>query len=126
MLAGAFIGAERQKNQKLAGVKTHALVALGACLFTILGIHFGQGQEGARVVGQVASGVGFLGAGAIIKDGLDVRGLTTAATIWCAAAVGCLSGAGMFKLVAFGAVLIVVGTIMLRKFSKQLFPESEE
>src|SRR6516225_10064767 len=89
---GAAIGAERQWRQRMAGLRTNALVSVGAALFVLLGTSV-SGGDGLRVAAQVVSGIGFLGAGVIMRDGLNVRGLNTAATLWCSAAVGTLSGA---------------------------------
>lgn len=123
LAAGAVIGAERRRGNKLAGIKTHALVCVGASLFTVLGIEFGGGTEGARVVGQIASGIGFLGAGAILRDGTTVKGLTSAANIWCVAAIGCLAGAGLLRLVLYGTVAILVCLLALKQVSIHMFPE---
>jgi len=111
VIAGLFIGLEREFRGKYAGLKTHALVALGASIFIMMSLQF-EGAKYAdmtRVLSQVIIGIGFIGAGTIIKKGNDVEGLTTAATIWCSAAVGCLSGFGYFKelLVATAMVIIV-------------------
>ncbi|CAL68498.1 MgtC/SapB family protein [Christiangramia forsetii] len=111
VVAGLFIGLEREFRGKYAGLKTHALVALGACIFIMMSLQF-EGAEYAdmtRVLSQVIIGIGFIGAGTIMKKGNDVEGLTTAATIWCSAAVGCLSGFGYFKelLVATAIVILV-------------------
>ena len=89
---GSLIGAERQWRQRMAGLRTNALVATGAALFVILGMP--TPDNAMRVAAQVVSGIGFLGAGVIMREGLTVRGLNTAATLWCSAAVGTLSGSG--------------------------------
>ncbi|HVL54640.1 MAG TPA: MgtC/SapB family protein [Vitreimonas sp.] len=109
---GAAIGFEREVHGHPAGMRTHLLVSLGAGLFTVLSIVGFPPGEGApldpsRVAAQVVSGIGFLGAGAIIKDGFSVRGLTTAASLWATAAVGMAAGAGdhLIALVATGIVL---------------------
>lgn len=125
LLAGAIVGAERQSGQKLAGVKTHALVSLGACLFTLVGMLLSSNMETVRIVAQIASGVGFLGAGAILRDGTTVKGLTTAATVWCVAAIGCIAGAGLHKLVFMGVITVFLGTILLRQIATYLFPTED-
>jgi putative Mg2+ transporter-C (MgtC) family protein len=104
---GAAIGFERQYRQRAAGLRTNTLVAVGAAVFVYLGDRLGGGPTAAHITAYVVSGVGFLGAGAILKDGASVSGLTTAATLWGAAAVGACAGAGMITeaLVAAGAVL---------------------
>ncbi|MEK8092910.1 MgtC/SapB family protein [Methylocystis sp. IM3] len=93
LVLGTLIGAERQFRQRNAGLRTNALVALGASAFVDLGMRL-MGAEGAtRVLAYVASGVGFLGAGVILKEGMNIRGLNTAATIWCSAVTGAFAGA---------------------------------
>ncbi len=93
LVLGTLIGAERQYRQRNAGLRTNALVALGASAFVDLGMRL-MGAEGAtRVLAYVASGVGFLGAGVILKEGTNIRGLNTAATIWCSAVTGAFAGA---------------------------------
>lgn len=114
-LLGAAVGAERQIRSRNAGVRTNALVALGAALFVVMGSRAFDGPEAdpTRVAAQVASGVGFLGAGVIMKQGASISGLNSAATLWAAAAVGTLAGGGLPLLAAAGAALVVavnVGT----------------
>jgi len=89
---GGVIGFERQWRQRLAGLRTNTLVALGAASFVIYDNLFSPDAAATRVAAQVVSGIGFLGAGIIFREGLNVRGLNTAATLWCSAAVGVLSG----------------------------------
>ncbi|WP_406230878.1 MgtC/SapB family protein [Nocardia sp. NBC_01009] len=113
---GTVIGFERQYRARGAGLRTNALVSAGATLFVLLSAN---GFEGAtadptRVAAQIVSGIGFLGAGVIIRDGLNVRGLNTAATLWCSAAVGALAGAGMLGTALAGTVAVVVVNIALR------------
>src|SRR5262245_26047961 len=94
VVLGAAIGFERQWRQRLAGLRTNTLVALGAASFLMFsGLVPGESSP-TRVAAQVVSGIGFLGAGVMFKEGLSVRGLNTAATLWCSAAVGVLAGAG--------------------------------
>ncbi|MBF6130574.1 MgtC/SapB family protein [Nocardia brasiliensis] len=113
---GAAIGFERQYRARMAGLRTNALVAAGATLFVLLSAHgfAGGTADPTRVAAQIVSGIGFLGAGVIIRDGLNVRGLNTAATLWCAAAVGALAGAGMYSTAAAGTVAVIVVNIALR------------
>ena len=113
---GAVIGFERQYRARMAGLRTNALVSAGAALFVLLSAHGFQGgtADPTRVAAQIVSGIGFLGAGVIIRDGLNVRGLNTAATLWCAAAVGALCGAGMYGTAAAGTVAVVIVNIALR------------
>ncbi|MEV0248318.1 MgtC/SapB family protein [Nocardia sp. NPDC050712] len=113
---GAAIGFERQYRAREAGLRTNALVAAGSTLFVLLSAHGFDGNDAdpTRVAAQIVSGIGFLGAGVIIRDGLNVRGLNTAATLWCSAAVGALAGAGMLDTAAIGTVAIVAVNIALR------------
>jgi putative Mg2+ transporter-C (MgtC) family protein len=92
---GAVIGLERQWRQRLAGLRTNTLVALGAAIFVTYSHVVPDGVADTRIAAQVVSGIGFLGAGVIFKEGLNVRGLNTAATLWCSAAVGLLAGEGL-------------------------------
>jgi putative Mg2+ transporter-C (MgtC) family protein len=109
LLLGALIGLERQWHQRMAGLRTNALVALGSALFVMLGILMlgSLAVDPTRIAAYVVSGVGFLGAGVILRDGVNVRGINTAATIWCSAAVGLLAGAGYLVEAAIGALLVV-------------------
>jgi putative Mg2+ transporter-C (MgtC) family protein len=104
---GAVIGLERQWRQRLAGLRTNTLVALGAAIFVTYSHVVPDGVADTRIAAQVVSGIGFLGAGVIFKEGLNVRGLNTAATLWCSAAVGLLAGEGLalYGLMAAGFVL---------------------
>jgi putative Mg2+ transporter-C (MgtC) family protein len=120
LAAGALIGVERQRHQHRAGLRTNVLVALGASLFVVLGVMTPGESSPTRIASYVVSGVGFLGAGAILRDGLDVRGLNTAATLWCAAAVGSLAGFGYFTASAIGAVAVVGTNVMLRPMARYL------
>lgn len=95
---GALIGSERQIRQRLAGLRTNALVALGAAGFVIFSQLFENEVSPTRVAAQVVSGIGFLGAGIIFRDGFNVHGLNTAATLWCSAGVGLMAGAGPGRL----------------------------
>src|SRR5580700_5447725 len=95
LLLGALVGLERQWRQRMAGTRTNALVAAGASAFVMCAFLVRDTSRGeAQIVSYVVSGVGFLGAGVIFKDAGGVRGLNTAATIWCSAAIGAISGLG--------------------------------
>jgi putative Mg2+ transporter-C (MgtC) family protein len=129
IVLGAAIGFERQWRLRTAGIRTNALVSAGASLFVMIGTA-GFGDEGAgvdptRVAAQVVSGIGFLGAGVILRDGTNIRGLTTAATLWCAAAVGSLAGAGMLWMATIGALAILVTNTLLRPLSRVLNRRSQ-
>ncbi len=91
---GTLIGAERQYRQRSAGLRTNVLVAVGAAAFVDFGVRL-AGPASTQIMAYVVSGIGFLGAGAIMKEGVNVRGLNTAATLWCSAAVGAAAGAGL-------------------------------
>lgn len=94
---GAVIGLERQWRQHSAGLRTNILVSVGSAAFTIISYALSSGSgDPSRVAAQIVSGIGFIGGGLILKDGFNVRGLNTAATIWCSAACGTMSGIGMF------------------------------
>lgn len=111
---GTLIGAERQYRQRTAGLRTCVLVAVGAAAFVDLGMRIAGNAEAVRVISYVVSGVGFLGAGVIMKEGMNVRGLNTAATLWCAAAVGCCTGADMLAEGTLLATLVIAGNTVLR------------
>lgn len=107
---GIAIGIERQWRSRMAGLQTMALVSMGSALYLVLGAYaFGRESDPARVAAQIVTGVGFLGAGVIMKQGLSVTGLNTAATLWATAAVGALAGAWMWKEALAGAAIIVAG-----------------
>ena len=111
IVLGFIIGFERESNGKAVGTRTISLIALGAALFVSMSPTI-LGGDNSRIVAQVVSGIGFLGAGIIFKDGNTVRGLTTAATIWCSAAIGCLCGLGMYKVAAIGTIgVLFINTV---------------
>ncbi len=113
-LLGTLIGLERQWRQRTAGLRTNVLVAVGAAAFADLGMRL-LGAEGAtRIISYVISGIGFLGAGVILKDGTNIRGLNTAATLWCSAAVGTLSGSRLPAEAATLAGFVLAGNTLLR------------
>jgi|SRR5690606_26714477 len=109
-LAGTFIGLEREYKGKSAGLKTNTLVALGACAYVLVSLRFLGTPEAdpTRVLGQVVTGIGFLGAGVILQKEDKIKGLSTAATIWCSAGAGCLAATSMLLELALLTVLVVV------------------
>ncbi len=119
MVLGAIIGAERQWRQKIAGLRTNALVAIGASLFVLFSSLYPEETSPTRVAAQVVSGIGFLGAGVIIREGFNIRGLNTAATLWCSAAVGVLAGSGYVKEAAVGTLITVLANIVIRYFQQR-------
>jgi putative Mg2+ transporter-C (MgtC) family protein len=111
---GGLLGIEREVRGHVAGSRTHALVAMGAAMFTFVGITaFGDGADPGRVAAQVVSGIGFVGAGAILRHGPNVRGLSTAATLWMSAALGLACGAGSYAEAAVGGVIVLVFSVGL-------------
>ena len=120
---GGAIGAERELNDQAAGLRTHMLLTIGACLFTLIsayGFGSGIGTDPSRLAAQIVTGIGFLGGGAIVRHGLTVKGLTTAASIWATASVGVAVGAGSYVLGIGGAVLVVGTLFGLRRVSNVL------
>jgi putative Mg2+ transporter-C (MgtC) family protein len=128
---GALIGFEREIHGRPAGFRTHLLVSLGSCLFVIVSIDFyrmygnfsGTGPVGVdpgRIAAQVVTGIGFLGAGAIIREKASIRGLTTAACLWVAAAIGLSCGAGKFDAAIVVAFLAVFSLLLLKKVENRI------
>jgi putative Mg2+ transporter-C (MgtC) family protein len=111
---GTLIGAERQWRQRTAGLRTNVLVAVGAAAFTDLGTRM-LGADGAtRIIAYIVSGIGFLGAGVILKEGTQIRGLNTAATLWCSAAVGAFAGAALWAEAIALSIFVLAGNTLLR------------
>jgi putative Mg2+ transporter-C (MgtC) family protein len=125
---GAALGVEREHRGQPAGMRTHALVACGAALFTLAGaygfsdVHRGPNIDPMRVAAQIASGIGFIGGGVILKEGAAVRGVTTAASLWAAAAVGLAVGAGLLVAAAGSVAVILVTLVGLRHVRTLLGP----
>lgn len=118
LVLGVLIGLERQWRQHTAGLRTNALVALGAALFVGLSTRIDREASPTRVAAQVVSGLGFLGGGVILREGLNVRGLNTAATIWCSGAVGTLAGAGFPLEALVGTVGVLTVHLGLRPVTR--------
>jgi putative Mg2+ transporter-C (MgtC) family protein len=120
---GGSVGLERQWRQRMAGTRTNALVAAGAAAFVMCGLLLDNDPSArGRIVSYVVSGVGFLGAGVIFKDGANVRGLNTAATIWCSAAIGALSGLGSWNLALVLAGAVLLTNMVLRPLAYRIHP----
>jgi putative Mg2+ transporter-C (MgtC) family protein len=113
-LLGGLIGFERQWRQRTAGLRTNVLVAVGAAAFVDLGMRSGGASGMVSVISYVVSGMGFLGAGVILKEGAQVRGINTAATLWASAAVGAFAGAGRLIEAALVALFVLSGNTLLR------------
>ncbi|MBY6241810.1 MgtC/SapB family protein [Methylosinus sp. Sm6] len=114
LVLGTLIGAERQYRQRTAGLRTNALVALGAAGFVDLGLRLNGAIGATQVLAYIASGVGFLGAGVIIKEGGNITGLNTAATIWCSAITGAFAGADHEAEAVVMAIFTLAGNMLLR------------
>jgi putative Mg2+ transporter-C (MgtC) family protein len=127
---GGLIGVERELREREAGLRTHLLVAVGSALFTIVGAYgfhdfLESGQsvvraDPTRIAAQIVTGIGFLGAGAIIRQGFSVRGLTTAATLWVVAAVGLAAGAGYYSAAVITTALVLIALYPLRIVAYQI------
>lgn len=122
-----LLGIEREVTGKFAGLRTHILVSVGACVFTILSIyafkmHIVEGIAGvndpARIAAQIITGIGFIGAGTVMRHGNNIYGITTAATLWVCAAIGMACGTGMFSTAATASILSLVLLILVRKFER--------
>ncbi|MBV9301336.1 MAG: MgtC/SapB family protein [Acidobacteriaceae bacterium] len=123
LLLGTVVGLERQWRQRMAGTRTNALVAAGACAFVMCAFLVRDNSRGeAQIVSYVVSGVGFLGAGVIFKDAGSVRGLNTAATIWCSAAIGAICGLGHMELAAVLGGAVLLANVALRPLAYRLHP----
>ncbi|MFI5284259.1 MAG: MgtC/SapB family protein [Candidatus Dormibacterales bacterium] len=123
LLLGLVLGAEREFHGHPAGVRTMALIAVGACMFTAVGLDpvFASRVDPTRIAAQIVTGVGFLGAGAILRQGLDVKGLTTAASIWVVASLGMAVGFGLYMVAVFTTFLVLVTLIAIRPLEDRLF-----
>lgn len=122
VILGSLIGYEREVHGKTAGLRTHALVSFGAAILTIISIK-GMGpwegiRDPGRIVGQMVAGIGFLGAGTIMRDGLSIKGLTTAASLWSTCFIGIAVGLGMLQYAAVGTLLVVLILAQLSKVER--------
>ena len=122
LVLGVAVGLEREYTRHPAGVRTMAMVSVGACLFTALGQQLVPGgTDQTRIAAQVVSGIGFLGAGAIIRSGFSVIGLTTAASIWVVASIGMAVGFGYFTAAVVGAILVLLTLVVMRPIERRFF-----
>ncbi len=120
LLLGGVIGLERQWRQRLTGLRTNSLVAIGAALFVLLGGRLPGQESEARIASYIVSGIGFLDGGVILKEGFSITGLNTAATLWCTAAVGALAGAGQLPLAALGTMAVLAAHLLLRPLARRI------
>ncbi|MCI0685999.1 MAG: MgtC/SapB family protein [Sporichthyaceae bacterium] len=121
LIPAALIGLDREFGQQPAGLRTHVLVGLGACLFTLAGVG-AAGGDPTRIAAQVASGIGFLGAGAILRDQFRVLGLTTAASLWVTAAIGVAAGLGAYEAAIITAAIALLVLLPLKWVEREVFP----
>ena len=139
VIFGFCIGLERELTNKYAGLRTHILVCLGAWVFTLISIYgfptFAPGdnvlidqatgiRDTSRVAAQIVTGIGFIGAGTVLRNGPIVLGLTTAATLWIAASIGMACGAGMFEIAFAGTLLSILTLVSIRVFERKVLPNS--
>lgn len=114
-----LIGLERQYRHRMVGLRTNVLVSLGAFMFMVVTYGINTNDE-SRIAAQVVSGIGFLGAGVILRDGSKIKGLNTAATLWCVAAIGVLTSTGMLKEACIGTLFVLLSNIVLRILSLKI------
>ena len=129
-LFGSAIGLERELTNKYAGLRTHILVCLGSCVFTVLSIYAfptavnGSHGDPARIAAQVLTGIGFIGGGTVLRHGSAVYGLTTAATLWISASIGMACGAGMFDVAIIATLFSVIVLVLIRIFERDVLINS--
>ncbi len=132
MLLGSIIGLERERRKQPAGFRTHSVLAVGSALLSIVSIYIpatygtGVNVDPSRIASQVVSGIGFLGAGAILRMGISVKGLTTAASLWTTAGIGLATGAGMYSLSLFATVILLIVLSLMSKVEKELLFKAEK
>lgn len=139
LVLGFLIGLERELTNKYAGLRTHILVCIGACVFTIISIYgfptFAEGdnvlvsqatgiRDTGRVAAQIVTGIGFIGAGTVLRNGPMIIGLTTAATLWISAAIGMTCGVGMYDVAGITTVVAVAVLTLIRIFERRFIPTS--
>jgi putative Mg2+ transporter-C (MgtC) family protein len=124
LVLGVLMGIERQWHHRMAGPRTNALVAAASASFTMVGLITSSDPAGvSRIVGQIITGIGFLGAGVIFKEGASIHGLNTAATVWCSAAVGALSGMGHSQYAVALSIAVILTNVLLRPLAHKWRPE---
>ena len=123
---GAVIGLERQWRARMAGLRTNALVAAGATLFVLYSVAVGDTNSPTRVASYVVSGIGFLGGGVVLRAGFNIRGLNTAATLWCSAAVGCLAASGHLDFAALATATVVIVHLLGRPLGRLIDRDNTE
>ena len=124
---GAVVGIERERHEHPAGIRTHMLVSIGSAAFTVLSIYsFGQGSDPGRVAAQIVTGIGFLGAGSILKGGGTIHGLTTAASLWVVAAVGMAAGAGAWGVAVATTIIVLISLWPLQEIERRYFGRRRE
>jgi putative Mg2+ transporter-C (MgtC) family protein len=129
IILGGLLGIEREIKGHWAGLRTHIMVSMGAALFILIGVRLDESRtvDLSRIIQGIATGIGFIGAGTIVKltEKMEVRGLTTASSVWLAAAVGTACGVGAYALAAMGAVFSVIVLTTLRRVERHLEPAPE-
>lgn len=125
---GMLIGLERELHHKAAGLKTNTLVAAGAAIYVLLSMQLISQGPGdiTRIIGQVVTGVGFLCAGVILRQGMNIHGLTTAATVWCSSAVGSMAAAGFVLESVISGILVVAINFVFRKLENVTQPDNDD
>lgn len=120
--AGLCNGFERQWHHKSAGLRTNTLVSIGSAIFVLISILVTEDENGdvTRIIGQVVTGIGFLCAGIIFKEGINLHGLTTAVTLWCCAAISCLAAGGFFKETLIATTFIIIINLILKPIDEWL------
>ncbi len=133
IVLGGIIGFEREITNKSAGLRTQILVCLGACIFTILSVHgfstaitlYPLGDP-SRVAAQIVTGIGFIGAGTVLRQGFTVTGLTTASTLWMGAAIGMACGCGKISIAFVSTILAVAVLVLIRIFEYRILPKNQK
>jgi putative Mg2+ transporter-C (MgtC) family protein len=122
-LLGSLIGLERERRKQPAGFRTHSIMAIGSALMSILAFHVsvlhGENSDPSRIISQVIAGIGFLGAGAIIRIGVSIKGLTTAASLWTTAGIGLSAGAGMYVLSIYTTIMLLLVLSLMSRIERE-------